>query len=154
MTKFLIMHQGSTSHTLLKFDIFVSWFFKLWVANKNGMCYVLTMFFWRFTNNMNLFSTIQTKIVYTSLLLLLLHENIESCFINLHGLSFNEVAIRWGRTPSEKLLCVGDVSQWFSCQYSKNMLSNQTCAMAWLKFERSNMVNSKYFIVVFNPNWN
>jgi hypothetical protein len=107
MTKKIIMHQGSTSCTLLRFDTFVSWFFKLWVVNKNGMCNVLTMFFWTFMNDMNMFSTIQTKIVYTSLLLLLLHEKIESiCFINLHEtiLWWSYHKVKW-RTKCKTPLC-------------------------------------------------
>jgi hypothetical protein len=88
-----MMHQSPASWSLLKLDMFISRLFWLWIGNKCGMCYMWTTFLWTFTNNMTWFSTIQTKIIFMLTLFFLIHEGLESCFINLHLVSsFGEVA--------------------------------------------------------------
>jgi hypothetical protein len=109
-----------------------------------------TTFLWTFVNNMTWFSIIQTKIVCMLTLFLLLHEGLQSCFINMHG-----DAKGWVGITSRKLLCVVNVGSWcLSCQHSKNMLSHQTtCVMAWLNVEGLGMVRRIFFTSPSNPNW-
>ncbi len=67
-----MMHQCLASWSLLILDMFVFWFLSLWIGNRNGVCCMWSMFFWTFMNNMTWFFTIQTKIVCTLALFLLL----------------------------------------------------------------------------------
>jgi hypothetical protein len=48
----------STSWSLLRLDILLSQVLKLWVGNRSGPCYMLTLFFLTFTSNMASFSII------------------------------------------------------------------------------------------------
>jgi hypothetical protein len=80
-----MMHQNSTSWSLLRLDMLIYIYFLSGVGNKGGACFMLTMLIWIFTINMTWFFTIQTKIVCMSMLIFLLCGGFELCLIDLHG---------------------------------------------------------------------
>jgi hypothetical protein len=83
-----MVYQGPNSWSLLKFNMLVFWLLWLCISNRYSACYMWSTLLWTFTSNMTWFSTIQTKIICMSMLLLLLHEGLESCLTNLHGIVF------------------------------------------------------------------
>ncbi len=91
-----MMHQGPSSQSLLKLDMLVFQLLWLWIGNKDGTCYMWSTLLWTFTSNMTQFFTIQTKIIYTSKLFLLLCEGLESCLVNLHGIILQQGCRRLG----------------------------------------------------------
>ncbi len=63
-----MMHQNPTLWSLLSLDMFILFIYLLGFGNKGGTCFMLTTLLWIFTINMTWFFTIQTKIVYMSML--------------------------------------------------------------------------------------
>jgi hypothetical protein len=61
---------------------------------------------------MTWFFTIQTRIVCTSTLFLLLYKGLESCLTNMHGLFFGKVVKSWVSVVVENS-CVVNVTKFF-----------------------------------------
>ncbi len=82
------LHDASRSNlvVLTKIrSIFVFQLLWLWIGNRNGVCNMWSMLLWTLTSNMTWFSTLQTKIIFTSMLFFLFCEGFKYCLINLHG---------------------------------------------------------------------
>jgi hypothetical protein len=78
-----LMHQGLTSQSLLRLDMFIFWLLWSWIGKRAVTCCMWTTLLWTFTSNMIWFSTIQTKIIGTLTLFFLLHQGLEACLITL-----------------------------------------------------------------------
>ncbi len=155
------MHQGPTSQSLLKLDMFVFNSFGCGLVMKMAWAGCGSCFFGHLQQH-------DLDLHYMN--------NFRCCFfcslkgLNLvssicMGLFFGEITKGWVDITCEKLVCVNggvkllcvvDVGSWlFFCLHSKNLLSHWTiCAMAQLNVKRSGMVSNKSFTSPHNPNWN
>ncbi len=141
------MCQILVSWSLLKLDVFVFQFFKLWFGNRSGMCYMLGTFFLTFTSNMTSFSTIKHKLFGCHYCF--------SCFVwgfnyvssICMGSSFGEGVNGGVDMGDAKFLCMGGNSKYFSKLCSKSWLSHwNICVIIWFKVVGFNASPSCHYI--------
>jgi hypothetical protein len=89
-------HEGLGSQSLFKLDVFVFRLIKLWLSNRNGLCYMLTTLFWTFTCYITYFSILQTKIICMLCLFFNFVKGLNHVSSICMGSSISEVANNWG----------------------------------------------------------
>jgi hypothetical protein len=148
-----MMHQNSTSQSPIRLDMLVFRLLSLWIDNKRWCVLHVVHASLDTHEQHDLVFHNTNKYYYTSTLFLLLHEGLESCLINLHGVVLCEVVESWANIASGKFLCVVDVGSWcFSCQHSKSLLSHEQLVQWPDLMLRFGKVSNKSFTSPRNSN--